>query len=226
LRLLADADACRSIGHDRRAAAWEARRMPAAAELPLFAAAKARELAAEPDPRLPEMPLAEHVTADYQTTRLSLKAHPVQFLRATLRRERILSSAELAMQKSGVRAKVAGVVLVRQRPGKGNAIFATLEDETGIMNILLWARMFERYRRPLMAARLMEAHGEVQKSPEGVLHLMADRIVDRSDLLDRLGEEGPVPIELSRADVFAHPQMPRAGHPRDVRIIPKSRDFH
>jgi error-prone DNA polymerase len=226
LRLLADADACTSIGQDRRDAAWAARRMPGGGELPLFAAARARELAAEPDVALPVMPLAEQVTADYQTTRLSLKAHPLQFLRATLRRERILSSAELALAANGSRAKVAGVVLVRQRPGKGNAIFATLEDETGVVNILLWARQFERYRRPLMAARLMEAHGTVQKSAEGVIHLMANRIVDRTDLLDRLSEEGPVPIQVSRADVFVHPQMARGGHPRDVRIIPKSRDFH
>ena len=226
LRLLADADACNSIGKDRRDAAWEARRMPGGSELPLFAAASARELATEPDAVLPAMPLAEQVTADYQTTRLSLKAHPLQFLRATLRREHILSSAELDLAKNGARAKVAGVVLVRQRPGKGNAIFATLEDETGVVNILLWARSFERYRRPLMAARLMEAHGEVQRSPEGVIHLMANRIVDRTDLLDRLSEEGQVPIQVSRADVFVHPQMSRGGHPRDVRVIPKSRDFH
>ncbi|MGC4026381.1 MAG: OB-fold nucleic acid binding domain-containing protein [Mesorhizobium sp.] len=85
---------------------------------------------------------------------------------------------------------MAGVVLVRQRPGKGNAIFATLEDETGIVNILLWSRLLERYRRPLMASRLMEVHGRVQKSVEGVLHLMADRIVDRTILLDSLSERG------------------------------------
>ena len=226
LRLLADADACRSIGQGRREAAWEVRRMPGGDELPLFAAARARELAAEPDAKLPAMPLAEHVTADYQTTRLSLKAHPMQFLRATLRAEGVLSSAELAAAKNGAKAKVAGVVLVRQRPGKGNAIFATLEDETGIVNILLWARLFERYRRPLMAARLMLAEGEVQKSEEGVIHLMATRIVDRTTLLDRLSEEGAVPIEVSRADVGAHPEAPRGHHPRNVRVIPKSRDFH
>jgi error-prone DNA polymerase len=224
LRLLADADACRSLALSRREAAWEVRRMPAAAELPLFAAARARELAVEPDVPLPAMPLAEHVTADYQTTRMSLKAHPMQFLRATLRRRGILNSDELGRAKNGARVTVAGVVLVRQRPRKGNAIFATLEDETGIVNILLWARLFERYRRPLMAARLMQADGEVQRSEEGVLHLMADRIVDLSALLDGLGEE--MPIALSRADIVAHPQLPRAHHPRDVRIIPKSRDFH
>jgi error-prone DNA polymerase len=226
LRLLADADACGSLGLGRRQAAWEVRRMPGATELPLFAAARARELAAEPDARLPVMPLSEEVTADYQTTKLSLKQHPMHFLRETLRRQRILSSEEMLGVPNGKRAKVAGVVLVRQRPGKGNAIFATLEDETGIINILLWARLFERYRRPLMASRMMEAHGVVQKSKEGVLHLMADRIVDRTDLLDRLSDEGKVPIQVSRADVFVHPQLPRGRHPRDVRVIPKSRDFH
>jgi error-prone DNA polymerase len=226
LKLLADADACRSIGQDRREAAWEARRMPAAAELPLFAAARARELEAEPAMDLPAMPLAEHVTADYQTTRLSLKEHPMRFLRDTLRGERILSAEELLAVPNGKRAKVAGVVLVRQRPGKGNAIFATLEDETGIVNILLWARMLDRYRMPLMAARLMEAHGVVQKSREGVLHLMADRIVDRTALLDHLTDRGAPPVTLSRADVVAHPQIPRTRHPRDVRVLPKSRDFH
>ena len=226
LRLLADADACLSIALTRRPAAWEVRRMPGSAELPLFAAARARELAAEPDVALPAMPLSEEVTADYQTTRLSLKQHPMHFLRATLRAEGILSSADLLALPDGRRAKVAGVVLVRQRPGKGNAIFATLEDETGIVNILLWARLFEHYRRPLMGSRLMEAHGQVQKSEDGVLHLMADRIIDRTALLDRLAQNGPVPIEPSHGDTRAQSELPRGHHPRDVRILPRSRDFH
>jgi error-prone DNA polymerase len=226
LRLLADADACGSLDLGRRQAAWEVWRMPGATELPLFAAARARELAAEPDARLPIMPLSEEVTADYQIIRLSLKQHPMHFLRETLRGQRILSSEEMLAVPNGKRAKVAGVVLVRQRPGKGNAIFATLEDETGIVNILLWARLFERYRRPLMASRLMEAHGIVQKSKEGVLHLMTDRIIDRTDLLDRLSDEGKVSLQASRTDVFVHPQLPHGRHPRDVRVIPKSRDFH
>lgn len=220
LRLLADADACHSIGLDRRSATWEVRRMPGGGELPLFAAAQARELAPEPDFALPAMPLSEEVAADYQTVRLSLKQHPLHFLRETLRGEGILSSAEVMDVPNGVRAKVAGVVLVRQRPGKGNAIFATLEDETGIVNVLLWARMFERYRRPLMASRLMEVHGQVQKSAEGVLHLMADRIVDRTQLLDRLTESD------GENDATTHQVSSNARHPRNVRVIPKSRDFH
>ena len=228
LDLLADADACRSLGRVRREASWEVRRMPQG-ELPLFAAARARELADEPDAALPAMPLSEEVAADYQTTRISLKQHPMTFLRPVFRAEGVLSSEELAATKNGARAKVAGVVLIRQRPGKGNAIFATLEDETGVINILLWARMFELYRLPLMASRLMEAHGVVQRVREGevdVLHLMADRIVDRTAELGRLSEDHRARIDISPGDKALRPDIRRQGHPRNVRILPKSRDFH
>jgi error-prone DNA polymerase len=158
------------------------------------------------------------------------------FLRPVFHAEGVLSSAELAQVKNGARAKVAGVVLVRQRPGKGNAIFATLEDETGIVNILLWARMFEHYRLPLMAARLMEAHGVVQRVNEDsvdVLHLIADCIVDRTAELSRLSEDHHTTIEAAPGDKAVHPDTSRPGprlnnarHPRDVRILPQSRDFH
>lgn len=229
LDLLADADACRSLGRVRRDASWDVRRMPQG-ELPLFAATGARELAAEFDSALPAMPLSEEVAADYQTTRLSLKQHPMTFLRPVFRAEGMLSSEELAAAKTGARVKVAGVVLIRQRPGKGNAIFATLEDETGVVNILLWARMFERYRLPLMASRLMEAHGEVQRVREGevdVVHIMADRIVDRTHELARLSEDHQGKIDVSPGDKALRPDHRRIpGHPRNVRILPKSRDFH
>ncbi len=226
LRLLADADACRSIGLDRREALWEARRTQSAA-LPLFAAAQTRELGDEPSAHLPMMGLSEHVAADYQTIRLSLKAHPMAFLRDVFAREGVATCAETSAAKNGRRIKTAGVVLVRQRPGKGNAVFVTLEDETGITNIVIWARLFETYRREVMAARLMLVEGELQRSPEGVVHLMATRIHDRTDELERLSESrGPNPPP-SRSDEFVHPQHPRtSGHPRDVRILPKSRDFH
>ena len=231
LRLLADADACRSLGQDRRAALWDARRTPSD-ELPLFAAARqrqgeARELGEEPDARLPAMPLAEQVTTDYAMTRLSLKGHPMQFLRPVFAGEGVLSCAQASAAKNGARVMVAGVVLVRQRPGKGNAIFITIEDETGIANILLWARLFEMQRRPVMASRLMLVEGEIQRSREGVVHLMASRVHDRTAEFDRLSETLRPRIALSRADEFLHPQHPRTGsHPRDVRILPKSRDFH
>ena len=230
LRLLADADAFRSFGYDRRQALWEVRRTPADA-LPLFAAADARELRPEEDSNLPAMPLSEHVAADYQTTRLSLKAHPMSFLRDVFAAEGVLSSQQVGRARDGARIKVAGVVLVRQRPGEGKAIFVTLEDETGITNVLLWARDFEKYRRPVMASRLMEVHGLLQKSDEGVVHLMGAHVVDRTAELGRLSEDHQTRPQLSRADVFEHPQMPRdhvprGRHPRNVRILPASRDFH
>ncbi len=227
LRLLADADACRSLGQDRRTALWEARRTPSD-ELPLFAAARrhdraARELGEEADAMLPAMPLAEQVMDDYAVTRLSLKGHPMQFLRPVFAAEGVLSCAQTSAAKNGARVRTAGVVLVRQRPGKGNAVFITIEDETGITNILLWARLFELQRRPVMASRLMLVEGEVQRSREGIVHLMGARVWDRSDLLDRLGE-APPPIPSSRGDEAVRPVASR--HPRDVRLVPKSRDFH
>ena len=172
------------------------------------------------------MSLGEHVAADYQTLRLSLKAHPMAVLRPIFTRERIMACAEVSALTDGAWARAAGVVLVRQRPGQGNAIFVTLEDETGILNIVIWARLFERYRRETMASRLMLVEGRVQKSPENVVHLMAQRIIDRSQELNRLSEAHRPEIVLSRADEFIHPQHPRSGHPRNVRILPKSRDFH
>ena len=118
-------------------------------------------------------------------------------------------------------------MLIRQRPGKGNAIFITLEDETGIVNVLLWARELEKQRRAVMASRLMMVDGVVQKSKEGVLHLMASRIIDATDALDRLSDTRQARPELSRADAVKHPEYrAQGGHPRKVRILPKSRDFH
>ncbi|MBY4637229.1 error-prone DNA polymerase [Sphingopyxis sp. XHP0097] len=235
LRLLADADACRSMGLDRRPALWDARRVRQGV-LPLFGAAGADELGAEEDAALSPTPAVEQVLTDYQTTRLSLKGHPMTFLRRDFKREGVLSAAEVAAAKNGSIVRTAGVVLIRQRPGKGNAIFITIEDEGGIVNILLWARHFERYRRAVMASRLMLAEGEVQRSKEGVIHLMASRIVDRTAMLDALGSDRRFDPDLCRADEVKHPQPPRGrsegeyaqrhGHPRNVRILPKSRDFH
>ncbi|MNX21839.1 Error-prone DNA polymerase [compost metagenome] len=234
MRKLADADAFRSLGQDRREALWVVRRLPDDDPLPLFAAAEARErgareLGAEPDAQLPLMPLGEHVAADYQTVRLSLKAHPMGILRPVFAADRVLTCAETEARRGGSLVRVAGVVLVRQRPGKGNAVFVTLEDETGITNVVLWARMLDQFRREIMSARLMQVEGVVEKSPEGVVHVVARRVVDRSAELARLSEDHETDIQLARADVVAHPQPPRQPphrHPRDVRILPGSRDFH
>ena len=225
MRLLSDADAFRSLGLDRREALWAVRRLPDDAALPLFQAASARQLGQERAMALPAMPLAEHIVADYQTVRLSLKGHPMQLLRPRFRREGVLSCAETEARPDAAFARTAGVVLVRQRPGNGKAIFVTLEDETGITNVVIWARLFERFRREVMGARLMLVEGRVQKSVEGVVHLMAQRITDRSiDLLslsDTHRAEVPMPV-----DELKNPPLPRHRHPRNVRILPKSRDFH
>ena len=230
LRLLADADAFGSIGLDRRAALWEVRRTHSDV-LPLFAAAKTAELGCEPPANLQPMALSEHVVADYQTMRLSLKAHPMTFLRPLFDAEGVHSCAATTAAKNGKRVKTAGIALVRQRPGNGNAIFITIEDETGVTNIVIWARLFEAQRRNIMAARLMLVEGEVQRSPEGVVHLMATCVHDRTSALDHLSDTHLTRPLLSRADEFEHPQHPRTVehrgvHPRDVRILPKSRDFH
>ena len=229
MRKLADADALRSMGLDRREGLWAVRRLPDDEPLPLFRAARARELGVEAAANLPTMPLKEHVATDYQTTRLSLKGHPMQILRPVFDAERVLSAEGVYAKKHGALVKTAGVVLVRQRPGTGNAIFVTLEDETGVVNVLLWARLFETFRREVMAARLMEVEGTVEKSVEGVLHVMARRVIDRSGELARLSEDYDLEVELSRADAVKYPQEPRSPtgrHPRNVRILPGSRDFH
>ncbi|MDX2211393.1 MAG: error-prone DNA polymerase [Sphingopyxis sp.] len=223
LRKLADADAFGSLAHSRRTALWEVRRTPAD-QLPLFAYADAAELGDEPDAALPAMPLAEEVVADYQTIRLSLKGHPVQFLRRVLAAEGVLSCAAANAMPDGRKVRVAGVVLTRQRPGKGHAVFITIEDESGVANVLLWARDMEKQRRAVMAARLMLVEGEIQKSKEGVVHLMAKRIIDRTAMLGQLTTDTPMTPPLARGDEVARPQSPR--HPRNVRILPKSRDFH
>jgi error-prone DNA polymerase len=226
MRLLADADAFRSLGLDRREAMWAVRRLPDDDPLPLFAAADARELAAEADANLPIMPLSEHIAADYQTVRLSLKGHPMQILRPIFRTEGVATCAATSGRRDGALTRTAGVVLVRQRPGTGNAIFITLEDETGITNVVLWARLFERYRKEVMGARLLLIEGKVQKSPEGVVHLMARRVFDRTPELSRLSETHETQIDPGHADESSRQQAIRGSHPRNVRILPKSRDFH
>jgi error-prone DNA polymerase len=211
MALLADAKALGSLEDSRRKAGWDVRRLPAR-QLDLFAAMAAPELGAEADPALPAVTLAEEVVEDYQTTRLSLQGHPVQFLREALAQEGVLSCAQVNAAKDGARVACVGAVLVRQRPGKGNAVFITIEDETGIVNALMWARDFEEQRAAVMGARLMRIDGEVQHSKEGVVHLMAKSVANRTFMLTGASAAKAPPV--------------RAGHPRQVRLLPPSRDFH
>src|SRR5206468_9031549 len=181
LILLADADAFRSLGLDRREALWAVRRLPDDVPLPLFEAATAREQPDENAKPLPVMPLPEQVVADYQTIRLSLKGHPMEFLRPMFAKERVVTCAGVCDANDRQRVRCAGVVLVRQRPGSAKGVvFMTLEDETGIANIVVWPKVMEHFRKEVTGARLIEVEGRIQSSPEKVVHLVADRLVDRS----------------------------------------------
>ena len=216
--LLADADAFGSLDIDRRAALWAVRRLPNDETLPLFRAAATSELAEEPRTKLPEMAASEHVIADYETTRLSLKGHPLQYLREGLAAEGVSTCRAVQEGADGRRMKVAGVVTVRQRPGSAKGVvFLTIEDETGIANIVVWPKIMKAFRREVMGARLIHIEGRLQRSPEGVVHLVASKLQDRSAAL----------IEMSGREaqrLVAPSQM--AHHPRNVKIMPNSRDFH
>lgn len=229
---LADADAFGSLGLSRREALWQVRRLPDDKPLPLFAANDSDELGEEPQTLLPRMRASEEVVADYQHLRLSLKGHPMQFLRRYFAGQRALSCAQLLSARDGTRCRLAGVITVRQRPGSAKGVmFMTLEDETGIANAVIWPKTFERYRREAMGARLVLLEGRIQRSPEGIVHLVVDRIEDRSEDLVQLAD-GLLQRTLARADEVQRPPGERRlpprqhTHPRNVRVLPRSRDFH
>ncbi len=224
---LASADCMSSLGLTRRQALWDARSLIAAPDLPLFAAAAARDEGAERAlTRLPVMPLSEEVVADYQTQRLSLKAHPLAFLRADLAERGFIRAADLRSRKYRAGVQVAGVVLIRQRPGSAKGVcFITLEDETGVANIVIWPDLMEKQRKVIMGARLMEVRGRVEYDDE-VVHVIATHLIDATASLHALCDD-LFPHHVERGDHVQHPvQSSRHGHPRDARIIPKSRDFH
>jgi error-prone DNA polymerase len=206
LEKLAAADAFRSLGLDRRQALWEVRGLPKELPLPLFDHADAAEAGAEQDVRLPVMPLSEHVVNDYRTLRLSLKAHPMSFLRTRVAASRIASCADLKAMRDGARVSVAGVVLVRQRPGSAQGVvFMTIEDETGVANSVIWPNVLERERKVVMGARLVVVHGRIQRH-EDIIHVVAEQLDDRSDWLRFLTEAGESlsPI-LANADEVKRP---------------------
>ena len=196
LTKLADADAFRSVGLDRRQALWVVKGLDGGAEssrtvvpeLPLFARADPETLRIEDKVELPSLGLGEHIIQDYATLRLSLKEHPLALLRRHLSLRGVIRNAELASAANNARVRVAGLVLVRQRPGTAKGVtFATLEDETGIANLVVWQKIFEAYRRPFLASRLMMVSGRLQR--EGlVVHVVAEKIDDLSHELYRLSD--------------------------------------
>ncbi len=221
LEKLAAADAFRSLALDRRQALWEVRGLPKDLPLPLFDHAKANEIGAESEAPLPIMPLSEHVVNDYRTLRLSLKAHPMSFLRARILSEGILSCADLKRVRDGARVKVAGIVLVRQRPGSAQGVvFMTIEDETGVTNSVIWPKVLERMRKVVMGARLVVVHGRIQRH-EDIIHVVAERLEDRSDWLALLDEDGEnLSLPIANADEVKRPD-PGSWHPsRDKTELP------
>ncbi|MBH5322503.1 error-prone DNA polymerase [Aurantiacibacter sediminis] len=248
---LASADCFTSMDLSRRQALWDARSLIGGEDLPLFLHADERDEGAERGRAiLPKMPLSEEVVADYQTTRLSLKAHPMAFLRASLAQRGFVRACDLRDRKFRSMVHVAGVVLIRQRPGSAKGVcFITLEDETGVINLVVWPDLKEKQRRVVMGSRLMEVRGRVEYDDE-VIHVIAQHMTDATPELHRLSDD-MLNAPLARADHVTSPLPPgkgrvveaaegaikprdlidqlsgsKGGHPRNVRIIPKSRDFH
>jgi error-prone DNA polymerase len=250
LQKLAHADSFNSLGLNRRDALWAVKALQKAGDkdnLPLFARAAMPEM--EPDAHLPSMPPGEQVIEDYRHLHLSLKAHPVSFLRADLDARGIVRHELLPTLVPGRRVTIGGLVLVRQRPGAGNAIFMTLEDETAIANTIVWPRKFEQYRPVVMGARLISVSGVLQNE-KSVIHIVADHFEDLTSLLGRLSEQGAHIDPTLPVDVIKRPLISRQRHPRSgdalvtmlkedkpeleeialaqhtAQVMPKGRNFH
>ncbi|MBY5366273.1 error-prone DNA polymerase [Rhizobium leguminosarum] len=189
---LADADAFQSLKLSRRDALWAVRALDvksATEELPLFEQVRHVDLQAEPATKLPDMLPGEQVIEDYRYLSLSLKAHPVSFLREELQKMGITRNVDLLTVPNGKRVTIAGLVLVRQRPGSAKGvIFMTLEDETGVANAIVWSKVFDKYRAIVMGARLVKIRGRLQ-SQSGVIHTVVEHIEDMTPALGILQRE-------------------------------------
>jgi error-prone DNA polymerase len=244
---LAEADAFRpSLGLARREALWAIRALRDE-PLPLFAAAARREEAViaeldEPTVSLRPMAAGNEVVEDYGHVGLTLRAHPVSFLRDDLRRQRIVSCQEAANLRDRRRVETAGLTLIRQRPGSAKGvIFVTIEDETGVANLVVWTKVFEKYRSIVMGASMLGVKGYVQREGE-VVHVVAQHLTDLSGMLASVGHrDRPFPLPHGRGDEFHHaspsndprgqPKIPRPrnlfdDHPHIDEIRIRSRDFH
>ena len=211
---LADADAFHAFGADRRQGLWKVKGL-GEAPLPLFAAAdrEAQTVSAEGlEPAVTLRPLTDgrEVIEDYRSLQLSLRAHPLTFVRDELARRGVTRCADLASIRDGRHVEVAGIILVRQKPGSAKGVlFITIEDETGIANGILWPDRFEAQRRTVMSASMIGMKGRVQKEGE-VIHVICDRIIDHGDLLHRVGELS-FPHRTGRGDGARHAGAPDRG---------------
>ncbi len=253
---LAESDCFRSIGLDRREALWAVKALDplsSAERLPLFAAADHQDLQSEPEVHLPPMPLDEQVMIDYQSLTFSLKAHPISFLRKRLDKRKFIPNASLRNIPSERMVTVAGLVLVRQRPGSAKGvIFETIEDETGVANIIVWPKTFEKYRNLVLGSRCVAIRGKLQ-NVDNVIHVVAHHVEDLTPMLSKLAEEdGPIET-LANADEVRRPQedirekikpasrlkrllrevpelrndyLSLAGQNHARKVLPKGRNFH
>jgi error-prone DNA polymerase len=220
LERLAEADAFQTLGLDRRQALWAIRGL-SDTRLPLF-----DTIPAEPDPepevKLKEMTAGRQVVEDYRSVGLSLRRHPVSFLRQDLAAHRIVRCADLPTIRDGRRVEVAGIILVRQRPGSARGVlFVTIEDETGHANLILWPSVFEAQRSLVLTASMIACRGKLQKEGE-VIHVIAEHLTDLSGLLRSVGDrdDQPFPLPHSRGDEARHGSQP------DPREQPRPRDIY
>jgi error-prone DNA polymerase len=244
LEKIAQADGFHGFGIDRRKALWEVKAL-GQKPLPLFAAI---ESPTEPSVTLKALTAGREVVEDYRATQMSLRAHPLSFLRDELNRRRVTRCGDLRGMKDGSRVEVAGLILVRQRPGSAKGVvFVTLEDETGIANAILWPDRFEAQRRVVMGAAMLGISGRVQ-SESGTIHVIADRIIDLTGMLRQIGDidlprltmpgdgatHGGTIDPRDRKPDWKPPAQraleswpPRAGGKEDADLIPvRSHDFH
>ncbi len=229
LEKLADADAFRSIGLDRRQALWQVstKDTPKA----MFTGQPSPDEKTE-NVSLPTMTTAEHVVHDYATTSLSLKAHPVSFVREKLQQLHVLSTNDLKGAKDGQPVKVAGLVLVRQRPGTAGGIcFMTIEDETGFANLVIFQSLFEKYRKEILQSRLIMVEGKLQIEGE-VIHVIVKHCYDFSKLLRKLtpsGNETPQVLTLARPDEKSLPagqnKRSQVRENAQEKLFPEARNF-
>jgi error-prone DNA polymerase len=215
LELLAEADAFRSLGLSRREALWAVKGMADEVGAERSAPLVARQSVKEAQVPLPFMSLPKEVAEDYRTTSLSLKRHPVTFYRDELAAMRAVPCAALKGMRNGRGVSVGGLVLVRQRPGTAKGVvFLTLEDESGIANIVCWKDVFDANRRLVMGASFLVVHGQVQEASD-VIHVVAEGFTDLSARLGEMRDHEDAP--------GAKPAPPHARP--DTRLV-RSRDFH
>jgi len=242
LKILADMDAYGSLGLGRRQALWEIEalessdgRRAAIEDLPLFSQHPAGSIQKEEPVVLPEMSIGEHVLRDIATTGISLKSYVMKILRPIYAREGFKSASDIKSVPDGRRVKVVGIVTIRQRPGTASGVvFSTIEDETGAIQLIIWPKVFEKYRRIAMRSRLMAVEGKLQNS-QGVTHVVAHRLIERSADLALLSErDRELAPPVSRVDEVSRPaEDPRMVAAQRVigvaqrteEILPKGRNF-